>query len=68
MSVTDAAQVLLKDWPGPACKSRLATIGACLAVVRGEKSPRVARRRSSLRPRRHLSRRTDLGLPRCRCQ
>lgn len=43
MSVTDAAEVLLKDRPELASKSRLATIGACLAVIRGGKSPRVAR-------------------------
>ncbi|WP_352643229.1 DUF982 domain-containing protein [Mesorhizobium sp. M0520] len=67
VSVTDAAQVLVKDWPEPACKSRLATIEACLAVLRGEKPPRVARE-AIIAGRRHLSRRTDLGLPRCRCQ
>ncbi|MER8435250.1 DUF982 domain-containing protein [Mesorhizobium sp. M1312] len=35
LSVSDAAEVLLR--------TRLATIEACLAVVRGEKPPRVAR-------------------------
>ncbi|MER9326850.1 DUF982 domain-containing protein [Mesorhizobium sp. M0152] len=39
----DAAQVLLRDWPKPACARRLAAIEACLAVMRGEKPPRVAR-------------------------
>ncbi|WP_376706044.1 DUF982 domain-containing protein [Mesorhizobium sp. ISC25] len=43
MSVSDAAEVLLKDWPKPASKTRVAAIEACLAVFRGEKPPRVAR-------------------------
>ncbi|MER8549455.1 MULTISPECIES: DUF982 domain-containing protein [unclassified Mesorhizobium] len=42
-SVSDAAEVLLRDWPRPAGKSRLAAIEACLAVIRGEKPPRIAR-------------------------
>jgi hypothetical protein len=43
LSVSDAAEVLLRDWPTPASKTRLAAIEACLAVIRGEKPPRVAR-------------------------
>jgi hypothetical protein len=43
VSVADAAKVLLRDWPKPACARRLAAIKACLAVMRGEKPPRVAR-------------------------
>ncbi|WP_342586990.1 DUF982 domain-containing protein [Mesorhizobium temperatum] len=43
VSVSDAAEVLLRDWPTPASKTRLAAIEACLAVIRGEKPPRVAR-------------------------
>ncbi|TWI23146.1 DUF982 domain-containing protein [Mesorhizobium tianshanense] len=43
LSVSDAANVLLKDWPAPASETRLAAIEACLAVIRGEKPPRVAR-------------------------
>ncbi|MER9061738.1 DUF982 domain-containing protein [Mesorhizobium sp. M0074] len=42
-SVSDAAEVLLRDWPRPEGKSRLAAIEACLAVIRGEKPPRIAR-------------------------
>ncbi|MER8524191.1 DUF982 domain-containing protein [Mesorhizobium sp. M0598] len=42
-SVSDAAEVLLRDWPTPEGKSRLAAIEACLAVIRGEKPPRIAR-------------------------
>ncbi|MER9237062.1 DUF982 domain-containing protein [Mesorhizobium sp. M0622] len=34
--VSDAAEVLLKDWPKPRCDSRLAAIEACLADLRGE--------------------------------
>ncbi|GLS34476.1 hypothetical protein GCM10010869_00640 [Mesorhizobium tianshanense] len=41
--MSDAANVLLKDWPAPASETRLAAIEACLAVIRGEKPPRVAR-------------------------
>ncbi|TIN91489.1 MAG: DUF982 domain-containing protein [Mesorhizobium sp.] len=43
VSVTDAAEVLLRDWPKPKSERRLAAIRACLAVMRGEKPPRVAR-------------------------
>ncbi|RWO84984.1 MAG: DUF982 domain-containing protein [Mesorhizobium sp.] len=43
LSVSDAAEVLLKDWQTPASKTRLAAIAACLAVIRGDKPPRVAR-------------------------
>ncbi|TIU88200.1 MAG: DUF982 domain-containing protein, partial [Mesorhizobium sp.] len=31
LSVSDAAEVLLRDWPTPASKTRLAAIEACLA-------------------------------------
>ncbi|MER8699568.1 DUF982 domain-containing protein [Mesorhizobium sp. M1273] len=44
--VSDAAEVLLKDWPKPRCDSRLATIETCLADLRGEKPPRIARKAS----------------------
>ncbi|ESY63977.1 MULTISPECIES: DUF982 domain-containing protein [Mesorhizobium] len=43
VSVSDAAEVLLRDWPKPTSERRLAAIRACLAVMRGEKPPRVAR-------------------------
>jgi hypothetical protein len=43
VSVSDAAEVLLRDWPKPTSERRLAAIKACLAVMRGEKPPRVAR-------------------------
>ncbi|WP_366931475.1 DUF982 domain-containing protein [Mesorhizobium sp.] len=42
LSVSDAAEVLLRDWPTPTSKTRLSAIEACLAVIRGEKPPRVA--------------------------
>ncbi|MES0101049.1 DUF982 domain-containing protein [Mesorhizobium sp. M0019] len=42
-SVSDAAELLLRDWPRPDGKARLAAIEACLAVIRGEKPPRIAR-------------------------
>ncbi|WP_246696162.1 DUF982 domain-containing protein [Mesorhizobium sp. SARCC-RB16n] len=41
--MSDAAEVLLRDWPEPASEMRLAAIRACLAVIRGEKPPRTAR-------------------------
>lgn len=43
VSVSDAAEVLLRDWPKPTSQMRLAAIKACLAVMRGEKPPRTAR-------------------------
>lgn len=43
VSVSDAAEVLLRDWPKPTSQMRLAAIKACLAVMRGEKPPRIAR-------------------------
>ncbi|MER8399977.1 DUF982 domain-containing protein [Mesorhizobium sp. M1348] len=43
VSVSDAAEILLRQWPQPASKSRLTAIEACLAVIRGEKPPRIAR-------------------------
>ncbi|MER9963309.1 DUF982 domain-containing protein [Mesorhizobium sp. M0045] len=66
VSVTDAAEVLLKDWPEPACKSRPATIEACLAVAKVAKGRTPGVHRCGQR-RQDLSRRTDSGLPGCRC-
>ncbi|MER9832529.1 DUF982 domain-containing protein [Mesorhizobium sp. M0134] len=43
VSVSDAAEMLLREWPQSASKSRLTAIEACLAVLRGEKPPRIAR-------------------------
>nr|WP_268930541.1 DUF982 domain-containing protein [Mesorhizobium sp. SEMIA396] len=43
VSVSDAAEVLLRDWPKPTSERRLAAIRACLAVMRGEKPTRTAR-------------------------
>ncbi|UCI18279.1 DUF982 domain-containing protein [Mesorhizobium sp. B2-1-8] len=43
VSVSDAAEVLLRDWPKPTSEMCLAAIRACLAVMRGEKDPKVAR-------------------------
>ncbi|MBZ9996820.1 DUF982 domain-containing protein [Mesorhizobium sp. BH1-1-4] len=43
VSVSDAAEVLLRDWPKPKSEMRLAAIKACLAVMRGEKPAKVAR-------------------------
>ncbi|TIN49112.1 MAG: DUF982 domain-containing protein [Mesorhizobium sp.] len=51
LSVSDAAEVLLKDWPTPASKTRLAAIAACLAVpLPGAEVELV---RQSLDPNRH---------------
>nr|WP_292399178.1 DUF982 domain-containing protein [Mesorhizobium sp.] len=62
MSVSDAAEVLLRDWPTPASKTRLAAMAACLAVIRGEKPPRVARQAFivAAKERENPARRTDL--------
>ncbi|WP_415752050.1 DUF982 domain-containing protein [Mesorhizobium sp. B2-1-8] len=35
--------MLLRDWPKPTSEMCLAAIRACLAVMRGEKDPKVAR-------------------------
>ncbi|TJX75519.1 MAG: DUF982 domain-containing protein [Mesorhizobium sp.] len=43
ISVADAAQVLLREWPAPASEVRLTALKACLAVLRGEQPPRFAR-------------------------
>lgn len=42
-TVREAAQVLLRDWPQPESKKRFAAMEACLAVIKGEQPPRVAR-------------------------
>ncbi|WP_292304066.1 DUF982 domain-containing protein [Mesorhizobium sp.] len=41
--VADAADVLLHDWPQPYSSTRRHALAACLAVLRNEKPPRVAR-------------------------
>ncbi|TPO10823.1 DUF982 domain-containing protein [Mesorhizobium sp. B1-1-5] len=43
VSVLDAADVLLHDWPKPDLRTRHRAIQACLAVLRNQEPPRVAR-------------------------
>ncbi len=42
-NVREAAQILLRDWPQPESEKRFAAMQACLAVIKGELPPRVAR-------------------------
>lgn len=43
VTVLDAADVLLHTWPKPNSRARHHAIRACLAVLRDQKPPRVAR-------------------------
>jgi hypothetical protein len=43
VSVLDAADLLLHAWPKPDLRTRRDAIEACLAVLRDQKPPRVAR-------------------------
>jgi hypothetical protein len=43
ITLADAAEILLRDWPIAESKKRTAAMQACLQVIRGEKPPRVAR-------------------------
>ncbi|AZO12080.1 MULTISPECIES: DUF982 domain-containing protein [unclassified Mesorhizobium] len=42
-SVFDAADVLLHEWPRPHSPMRRRALEACLAVLRDQKPPRIAR-------------------------
>jgi ribosomal 50S subunit-associated protein YjgA (DUF615 family) len=43
VTIAEAAQLLLRDWPIADCEKRMAAMQACLQVIRGEKPPHVAR-------------------------
>jgi hypothetical protein len=41
--VTNVREAALRDWPQPESEKRFAAMQACLAVIKGELPPRVAR-------------------------